>query len=440
MVKVFDKYNIKNYAAALVVCMSVVFVNKPSFAACELGIPMQATANATLTTVETQITTMGETIKGLAEAKLTWSEESIEMNIARLEKAFVDEIKGLGEKLIEEGLKPYTAQRVSSKLLANVQKSKAIDSDNLQDNKAAQEDLQYDSIGEYKPTNQDGRFESKSIYLKIADKYRRTASVMLTQLLSDIGANKEGYSTGRGPDAFVAKRWEVYQKFCDPTDGKGNNGCEIEESNVDQYKVNLHTTPSKLLFANHTLKLGGEDDESYLLEALKELIFNVTGYTNKESLITDAADSAVGREKMVKAREYLAQSDAVNSLIYSIVGERFPSPVDETLGSPESHPVYKTREALGVTNPSTTPSFYEVRQSFVEELRTPEYYMDLIDVENTIHKKEVYLKAYGLILLGQIIEKQEKISNAYAIETANMLQNNSILEDRGITSSSVADE
>ncbi len=47
---------------------------------------------------------------------------------------------------------------------------------------------------------------------------------------------------------------------------------------------------------------------------------------------------------------------------------------------------------------------------------------NLYDNPSTIAQKELYLKAYSLVMLYDMISKQEKISNAYAIETAAILE------------------
>ena len=71
---------------------------------------------------------------------------------------------------------------------------------------------------------------------------------------------------------------------------------------------------------------------------------------------------------------------------------------------------------------SPTPSLREIRQSIIEQLWDPNFYKNLDDNPTTTAQKELYLKAYGLVMLYDMIEKQEKISNAYAIETAALLE------------------
>ena len=72
--------------------------------------------------------------------------------------------------------------------------------------------------------------------------------------------------------------------------------------------------------------------------------------------------------------------------------------------------------------PDNAPSIREIRQSIIEQLWDPNFYKNLGDNPVTISQKELYLKAYGLSMLYDMISKQEKISTAYAIETGAILE------------------
>ena len=105
--------------------------------------------------------------------------------------------------------------------------------------------------------------------------------------------------------------------------------------------------------------------------------------------------------------------DAVGALVYSVVADRMPG--QEALN------IQKMRQRMGVMDASATPSTREIRESLIEQLWDPNYYKELYDNPGTIAQKELYLKAYSVMMLYDMIEKQEKISNVYAVETANML-------------------
>ena len=71
-----------------------------------------------------------------------------------------------------------------------------------------------------------------------------------------------------------------------------------------------------------------------MVEALKELSFNITSYKNASLIDKKSLNTTAGRDNLIKGREYLAKMDAVGSMMYSIVAERFPTPkVDSASGN-----------------------------------------------------------------------------------------------------------
>jgi len=397
---------------------------------CEPGLEGGNAANVQLPLISTALDGVESSVPAALEARNLTLKQTMEMELARLQFAYVDNIKDLGTSVIEDGLKPLVAQIVSAKLVAQVQNVKAEDSKNMQRDDERRQDQQLEAIKTYKPSPQDYKFDSKGIYLKIGEKFRRTSSSFLTKLFSDIGNNKEGYSNKGGPVDMANNRWNTYLNFCDPNAGTSNNGCDNPDGS-DMNRVNIHVMPSKAIFTDYTFDFEGED---YLMKGLKELAFNISGFQNGTSLMKDVLGGVRGREKLVEARRYLAQMDAANAMMYSVMAERFPIPEDTHATG--GNPIQKLRTSLGAIEASAKPSFYESKQSFIEELRSPEYYLDLIDNKNTIDRKEIYLRAYGLMILNEIIDKQEKISNAYAIETANMLISKNNLQNNAMSSAS----
>jgi hypothetical protein len=113
--------------------------------------------------------------------------------------------------------------------------------------------------------------------------------------------------------------------------------------------------------------------------------------------------------------------DAVNALMYSVLADRAPGPVATPDDKARALEIQLMREQEGVTTASATPSAHEIRQAIVEQLWDPEYYKNLYDNPTTVGQKEIYLKAYNLMMLYDLIDRQEKISNVYAIETSNLL-------------------
>jgi hypothetical protein len=77
---------------------------------------------------------------------------------------------------------------------------------------------------------------------------------------------------------------------------------------------------------------------------------------------------------------------------------------------------------MGVSTASANPSERELRQAVLEQLWDPGYYVGLGDDPSTATQKEIYLEAYNLMLLYQLVNKEEKISNVYAVQTAALLE------------------
>jgi hypothetical protein len=68
------------------------------------------------------------------------------------------------------------------------------------------------------------------------------------------------------------------------------------------------------------------------------------------------------------------------------------------------------------------PSAYEIRQAVNQQLWDPAYYTSLKQSPNSITQQELYLQAYNINLLSELISKTEKIANVYAIQAANMIK------------------
>jgi|GEM_PF-1178533 len=387
-----------------------------------------ATDNMTKTTQSTaisaKISTGAAALSALVTSLSASTSEAIELALIKYEYAFIDRIKFLATQVIEDGLKPLAVQIGTSKLGGNLQAAKFEDAAAAQENTMQKQLGQYRSTMNYKPSPQDYRFDSKARFLRLGEKVGITSSSSFAQVFAKIGSNRTGGDSELAGISLENKRWLEYQKFCDPLSNGGNSGCEKESADD---KSNLHIMPSKSIFAKDTIDFV---NEPHMLEALKELSFNITGYDVSPSMSKGTVTSVAGVEGLLRNRTYVARMDAVSSMLYSIMADRFPISKEEVSGS---NPVQDTRTALGAAFPSATPSFYETHKSFIEELWTPGYYMDLLDNSYTIERKEIYLQAYGLMMLSKIIEKQEKISNAYAIETAAMLSKDAVMLSKGVS-------
>lgn len=248
------------------------------------------------------------------------------------------------------------------------------------------------------------RFDTTAKYLTRNMQLAKAVSTGVSNNFNMLGNNTVGTPGAAGPAPVNATRWQAYvSQFCDPTQNGGNVACAATAN------ANAHITPSKTIFGRKTINM----DDPATREAVNQLVFNITGFETPEPIPAEVQQSAAGKEQRQQNREALAQRDAVGALVWSVIGER-------TTGETAAE-ILQTRQRMGVSNASDRPSEREIQQKVVEELWDPRFYVQLNDARGTIGQKEIYLKAYSLVLLYKIIEKTERISNVYAIQAANLL-------------------
>lgn len=248
------------------------------------------------------------------------------------------------------------------------------------------------------------RFDTTAKYLTRNMQLAKAVSTGVSNNFNMLGNNTTGTPAAAGPAPVLATRWQAYvSQFCDPTQNGGKIPCTATPN------ANAHITPSKTIFGRKTINM----DDPVTREAVNQLVFNITGFETPEPLPPEVQQSAMGKEQRQKNREALAQRDAVGALVWSVIGER-------TTGEAAAE-ILQMRQRMGVPNASDRPSEREIQQKIVEGLWDPRFYVQLNDSRGTIAQKEIFLKAYSLVLLYKIIEKTERISNVYAIQAANLL-------------------
>lgn len=298
------------------------------------------------------------------------------------------------------------------------------------------QDMEIDAKLQHVVSDESCQFDTVATNLGVA----RAVSTAVTNAYADefnaIGNGRVG-TPGQSGGSFRNMRFQLYKnKFCDIYSNGGAAPCSLaarqeepetasssliksagaQSTPAQPAQPNAAVTPGKTIFAQDTIDMSDPDTR----EAARELIFNITGYEPPPLIPAKALESAPGREQMLMNREYLTQMDVVSSLAWGVIADRAPSAA--------STQVQQMRQKAGQPNASLNPSERETIQAIVDNLSKPEYYVNLGDSGGTITQKEVYLKAYNAMLLYKLIEKQEKISAAYAVETANMVKK---YKDRG---------
>jgi len=358
-----------------------------------------------------------------AEADSYILEEAVLRFLKSMKKAIVKKMDWLWTKW-DRGLKTMMKEISSGVVEENMDLGTKEDIKNLTAAKNISELQEAKAKRQYQPNNQGCSFDTASKYITRGDEVKKAVSNAYAKEFSNIGSNKLGSATAAGNASGQASRWKIYStEFCDADSNNGHAGCAASLSSPNP-NANKHIMPSKTLFSKYTIDMSNPDNR----DAVKELMFNITGYEGADAVMTSAMKSSAGQDQVQKGREYITQMDAVGALIYSIVGERTPG-----ISAPE---ILALREKIHAADPSANPSKREIRQAIVEQLWDPNYYKELYDAPSALDQKEIYLKAYKLIMLNDLIEKQEKISTVFAVETANLLEK--INSSRGGSSSNAS--
>lgn len=296
---------------------------------------------------------------------------------------------------------------------------------------AAAEDEQQERLKsklQYQPTDQACRFDTAAEYLAETELSRDAlAQGFEWDFVSN--ANNEIGSMGQyGPGDLERNRWNLYvSTFCDYQAEDCNSGCsKVAAGGACTFAgtgptayMDQDVLPTNMLFGKYTINLFNPTE----VNAMDSMLFNVTGYLVPEPIVSGALGTVAGIDQMFARREYMAQMSAAGSLLYAVVADRAPGPrLSSGVAAPGAQEIRTMRGMMGAPNPSGDPSVREVRQSIIEQLWDPNFYKNLGDNPSTMAQKELYLKAYGLVMLYDMISKQEKISTAYAIETAALLE------------------
>lgn len=315
----------------------------------------------------------------------------------------------------EEALKAMTTQLNAGVSDQARQMSNLFDSSNLTDTARGFQKAEIEAHANFRPTDAACRFDTAATYMATAGRTAQAASTALSQEMSNLGNAMPGTPAVNGTGAVLNSRFQVYRnRFCDHLANAGGTAC----GGASATAPNAHIMPSVTLFGRETIDMTNADT----LAAVNELVYNITGYKPPETIDPQVLTSPMGKESRLDNRAYLAQMDAINALAFSIVGERTPGPPGNG-GLPSE--VQQMRQRMGIGDASATPSEREIRQSIIEQLWDPAYYVNLTDGLTSVSQKEVFLQAYNLLLLYRMYEKTERIANANAIETANLLEKKS---------------
>lgn len=308
-----------------------------------------------------------------------------------------------------EALQNMTGQLNSSLADGTRNMNSLFDTSNMTLNQRSLQQIETQAKKQFQPTNEGCRFDTAAKYMATTTRTAKAISTGLGKENTGVALNGTGSDAQKGPGQLAAVRWNRYRTlFCDDRMNGGKAGCAAGNP-----LVNAHVTPSKTLFGRETIPMN--TDPNYKL-AVNELIYNLIGYEAPAPIPQDALAAPSLKDRRQEQRAYATQMDAVGALIYDVVGERTPGEA-----APE---VQALRQSQGITDANARPSDREIRQSTLEQLWNPSYYVDLQDSSSTTNRKEVFLQAYNLMLIYKLVDKTEKMANVFVAETSNWLDEN----------------
>jgi hypothetical protein len=397
---------------AFCLALFLMFPAKVYAQVCETGLEIVA-AQAANVAQKGAVELVTKALKAVYEAGIQAAQNAIisdsgQGQLTEMDKDIIKKLDWLWENW-RDSLKLMTKQFSAGMIEQSRQIAANYDAKDIITSGLDHQRFQFQGRKTYQPTSQVCQFDTTAKYLSRSKGRSNSMMKGYAKDFSKIGNAEVGSPAAGGPATLQKARWDIYKdKFCDPKSNNGASGCTAATE-----MTNAHILPSKTIFAKETIDL--EDPDT--AEAVTQLLFNITGYEVPNLIPESSLKLQAGLEQRQEDREYIAQMDAVSALATAVVADRTPSPEE----APE---IKAMRQKSGVPEAliSAKPSHREIRQAIIEQLWNPNYFKELYDNPNTISQKELYLKAYGLVMLYDMIEKQEKISTVYAIETANMLE------------------
>jgi hypothetical protein len=374
-----------------------------AFAQCDIG--AVAAANIVKAAQKLAVEAMTKALKAAYKAEVTVAKKTLLKSLEVMDETIIGKLDWWWEQHLD-ALKGMTKQLNAGMVDQSRQRESGDDASNVNTVSRQEQKLELEAKKLYQPTDQACQFDTTARYLGRSAQVSKAVTTGYALDFNNIGNGDKNSPAAGGKATLQKERWDIYQsKFCNKNNNNGHAGC----STATTAMTDMDVLPSKTIFGRETIDMTQPDMDS----AVKQLLFNITGYDTPDLIPETALKSTIGLQQRQENREYIAQMDAVSALAYAVVADRMPGKA-----APE---IEEARKKMGITDASPTPSNREIRQSIVEQLWDPNYYMDLYDSPATLTQKELYLKAYSLVMLYDTISRQEKISNVYAIETANML-------------------
>lgn len=331
-----------------------------------------------------------------------------------------------------QALKDMTAQLNGSLADQTRNLGNLFDTGGMTANQRTVQEIELKAKKEYLPTDEGCRFDTAGTAMGDGTGVANAMQKGMGTEFAGVGLNAAGSDAEKGSGQLVGRRMDRYKRlFCDADMNAGQAGCQT--AGVSGPLANANVAVGKTLFGRETIPMydttpdgmGGTIGMGWKL-ATSELVYNLINYDSPEPIPQDAltSDAPQAKDRRAEQRAYATQMDAVGALVYDVVADRTPAKPRPGGAAPtdSSLQIQQLRQSNGITDAAPHPSLREIRQSVLEQLWNPNFYVNLHDSSSTAKRKEVFLEAFNLQLLYKMVDKTEKIANAFVAETANMLE------------------
>lgn len=394
------------------------FLSGPAFSACET--PGSAAIGGTA--AQTAITgamqgVLNQAWKLAATAAVTVTVHvPVQNKLNNMNDAVIDRLRAFWDDW-DKAWRDMSAQIGAGTLDQTRQLTSIADVTNSQQPASTYQETEYDAKINTQPSVEGCGFDTTARYSNAAELRSAGIANAMANDIKKLGTNNKGTPAAQGPGAMQKSDWATYTStFCDPNANGGSSGCSTPGA-----LMNADIQPGKTIFGRDTINMA----DPSVRKATQALTRNIIGFDVPKNIAQSELKSPAGKEKRNTTREYLTQMDAVSALVTSQIGEKSPgdaAPEIKAKRMANGIPACAAGAVGAGTCASDRPSEWEIRQSVIEEVRNPNYYVNLQDSSPSTLQKEVLLQAYNVMMLYKLIEKSEMISNAYAIQTGNMLQ------------------
>ncbi len=412
-----DKTSLPRLSAMTVVFFAAfIFIKNPAFAACEMPGTAAAGGVQTSGTVTGAMTAAEEALKALVMGSVWTTHSSVQTDLSGMNANVLNRMSAMWKDW-DEAWRAMAAQLGAGISDQTRQLSSIAEAYNDRDAAAVLQDREYEAKRNSQPSVEGCGFDTSARYSNSARLRGKGLSSALANNLKKMGVNNKGTPAAQGAASAQKSQWADYiTVFCDPTTNGGSAGCTTAG-----VLANADVMPGKTIYGYDTIPM---EDEN-VRKAVNALTYNVIGYKIPDPIQQSELKASTGKEKRNTSREYLTQMDAVSALVTNQIAERSPG---------EAAPEIKAKRlANGVhacasgslasgSCASDKPSEWEIRQATIEDVRNPNYYVNLADSGDSTVQKEVLLQAFNTMMLYKLLEKSEYISNAYAVQTSNMLE------------------